>query len=95
MYVEDSGPTQYSAASRADDLRGLPPAYLMTGGLDLFRDENIDYARRLMNAGIPVDLAVFPGAVHAFDVLAPQAAVSRRSVFHQISALKHALARKV
>ena len=42
----------YAAPTRADDLSGLPPALVTVGTLDLFRDENIDYAQGLMAAGV-------------------------------------------
>jgi len=58
----------YAAASRAGDLSGLPAAYVMVGALDLFYDEDIDYASRLVAAGVPTELHVYPGAPHGFDV---------------------------
>lgn len=93
MYVEEDGPSYYAAAARVPDVTGLPPTYIMTGALDLFRDECLIYARRLMEAGIPVDLAVFPGAPHGFELLAPNAGVSQRANAHMIEALKAVLAR--
>jgi acetyl esterase/lipase len=54
----------YAAAARATDLAGLPPAYICVGGVDGFRDEDIEYARRLNVAGVPADLHVFSGAPH-------------------------------
>jgi acetyl esterase len=64
----------------AEDLTGLPPAYIVTGALDLFLDEDLDYARRLIDAGVPTELHVYPGAIHAFEMvpdtrLAQQAAM--------------------
>lgn len=56
--------------SLADDLAGLPPCWIGTGSLDLFFDENLDYAKRLTAAGVPVELHVYPGAVHAFNAIA-------------------------
>ncbi|MCA8901085.1 MAG: alpha/beta hydrolase [Hyphomonas sp.] len=56
----------YAAAARAEDLAGLPPTFLSTGAMDLFTEENLDYARRLMAAGVPVELHVYPGAPHGF-----------------------------
>lgn len=92
MYVEEEGePSCYAAAARAKDLSGLPPAYIMTGDLDLFRDEDLIYANRLIAAGVPVDLAVFPGAPHGFEMLAPKAQVSRRAMAHRLEALKQVL----
>jgi acetyl esterase/lipase len=68
----------YAAPARATDVAGLPPTWLATGELDLFRDEDIAYASRLLTAGVPTELHVYPGAVHGFDLFAPDAAVTRR-----------------
>jgi acetyl esterase/lipase len=68
----------YAAAARATDLTGLPPTYVSVGALDGFSDEDIDYAVRLRHAGVPVELHVFPGAPHGFD-LATTALVTQRS----------------
>lgn len=57
----------YAAASRATDLAGLPPAYIMVGSLDLFLDEDIDYAQRLLHAGVPTELHIYAGGPHGFD----------------------------
>lgn len=57
----------YAAAARATDLAGLPPTFLSVGALDLFVEENLDYGRRLLQAGVPTEVHVWPGAVHAFD----------------------------
>jgi len=58
----------YAAAARAHDLSDLPPALVITGGADGFRDENIDYARRLGQAGVPTDLTVIAGAPHGVQM---------------------------
>ncbi len=68
----------YAAAARAGDLSGLPPALVTVGMLDLFRDENIDYAQRLMAAGVPTDLQVYPGMYHGAEMSVMDAAVSTR-----------------
>lgn len=52
----------------ADDLRGLPPTWIAVGNLDLFFDEDLDYARRLVGSGVAVELHSYPGAFHGFDV---------------------------
>ncbi|HXV01563.1 MAG TPA: alpha/beta hydrolase [Caulobacteraceae bacterium] len=57
----------YAAPARAESLAGLPPTFISTGALDLFVDEDVDYARRLMRAGVPTELHVYPGAFHGFD----------------------------
>lgn len=56
----------YAAAARCEDLSGLPPAFLAVGDLDLFLEENLEYARRLARAGVPLELRVYAGAVHGF-----------------------------
>lgn len=81
----------YAAAARATDLADLPPTYLMTGALDLFVDENIDYARRLIAAGVPTEFHLYPGAFHGFD-LAPDAAVAQQARADRLAALRRALA---
>ena len=80
----------YAAAARADDLADLPPTFISTGALDLFVDEDIDYARRLGRAGVPVELHVYAGAFHGFDLVpsAPVAATARRD---SLNALRRAL----
>ncbi|UEG16619.1 alpha/beta hydrolase [Pantoea ananatis] len=56
----------YAAPARASNLAGLPPVWIGVGTLDLFLDENLDYAQRLIRAGVAVDLHVWPGAFHGF-----------------------------
>lgn len=68
-----------AAPARADDLTGLPPATLLVGDLDLLIGENLRYATTLIRSGVPTDLHVFPGAYHAFMLMAPQAGVSVRA----------------
>src|SRR3954471_19882895 len=68
----------YAAAARATDLAGLPPTLIVVGSADVFRDENIAYANRLLAAGVPTELHVYPGACHGFDGIVPNAAVSKR-----------------
>ncbi|RZM00244.1 MAG: alpha/beta hydrolase, partial [Sphingomonas sp.] len=85
---EDVSP--YCAAARATDLSGLPPTFIMTGTLDLFVDEDIDYARRLIAAGVATELHVHPGAFHGFDAL-PGPAVANRAQAARLDALARAL----
>ena len=74
-----------------ENLSGLPPAYIMVGELDLLRDENIDYAARLMQAGISTELHVVPGVFHSFIQAVPNAGVSIRAVSESNTALKRTL----
>lgn len=80
----------YAAAARATDLSGLPPTYIMTGTLDLFLEEDIEYARRLLRAGVPTELHVFPGGMHGFDIL-PVGDVATAAQAARLAALKRAL----
>jgi acetyl esterase/lipase len=57
-----------AAPARATDLSGLPPSYLAVGTVDGFRDEVIDYATRLSQAGVPTDLRVYAGAPHGLQI---------------------------
>ncbi|MGC7094723.1 alpha/beta hydrolase fold domain-containing protein [Amycolatopsis lurida] len=66
----------YAAPARAEDLSGLPPAFIDVGSAETFRDEAVDYATRLWHAGGQAELHVWPGGFHGFDGLAPQAAIS-------------------
>ena len=91
LYAEENGASAYAAAARATDLTGLPPAYIMCGDLDLFLDEDIIYANRLRSSGVPVELAIYPGAPHGFNGFAPHAAVSKRANASIRMALEHAL----
>lgn len=86
---EDVSP--YAAPFRATDLSGLPPAYISVGDLDLFLHENITYAQRLLEAGVPTELHVYPGAFHAFDGTAPTADVSQRMIAERNHMLKRIL----
>lgn len=67
----------YAAASRATDLTGLPATFIDVGTVETFRDEDIDYATRLSQAGVSVELHVWPGGIHGFYNLAPAASISR------------------
>src|SRR5215469_6830734 len=91
-YLGGAKPDQYAAPARAEDLSGLPPAYIDVGTVDLFRDEDIAFATRLMQAGVPTELHVNPGAYHAAEVFAPQSALSERIWTRRYEALRRALA---
>ncbi len=85
-----AGVSPYAAPARAEDLSGLPPTFISTGALDLFLDEDLDYARRLTRAGVPVELHVYPGAVHAFD-LAGTVEVALQARGDSLAALRRAM----
>jgi acetyl esterase/lipase len=64
------GVSPYAAAARAEHLAGLPPTYICVGALDLFLEEDMEYARRLIREGVPTELHVYPGAYHGFNMAA-------------------------
>ena len=81
------GVSPYAAPARADDLSGLPSAFVITAALDLFVEENFEYARHLMRAGVPTEVHCYPGAIHGFYSL-PVSEVSARAVAEGHAALK-------
>jgi len=87
-----TGVSEYAAPARASDLTKLPRTFISTGALDLFLEEDIEYARRLMRCGVPVELHVYPGAYHGFD-LAPDARVSKQAQRDSVDALRRSMAR--
>lgn len=86
----------YAAAARAETLEGLPATFINVGALDLFLEEDVEYARRLIRAGVPTELHVYAGAYHGFRMVA-DAQVTQAAQRDQLTALKRAfdLARRV
>ncbi|HEX4864704.1 MAG TPA: alpha/beta hydrolase fold domain-containing protein, partial [Acidimicrobiales bacterium] len=70
----------YAVPARAQDLSQLPPAFISVGGADGFRDEDIEYALHLSQAGVPTELHVYPGAPHGYQMFvdSPVAIQNRR-----------------
>jgi acetyl esterase/lipase len=91
-YLGGKPADQYAAPARAEDVSGLPPTFIDVGTVDLFRDEDIAFAQRLMQAGVPCELHVYPGSYHAAETFAPDAALSRRIWDTRIEALRRAVA---
>ena len=79
----------YAAAARADHLEGLPPTFISVGALDLFLEEDMEYARRLIRAGVPTELHVYPGAFHGFN-MATEAKITQIFQRDQLAALARA-----
>lgn len=79
-----------AAPARCADLSGLPPTCITTAALDLFAEEDLEYARRLIRAGVPTEIYLAPGAFHGFDAMAPDAEVSRQFTEVGLKALARA-----
>ena len=80
----------YAAPARADDLSGLPPAYVSVYENDPLRDEGLAYASSLLTSGVSVELHLFPGTFHRSAIITG-AAVSRRQAAETIDALRRGL----
>lgn len=79
--------------ARVRDLSGLPPAFIGTGSIDLFVNENLEYARRLIEAGVPTEMLVVAGGYHGFDEIVPAAPATLRFVQVRDAAIARCFAR--
>lgn len=89
-YLRGADP-QVAVPSRHTDLSGVAPAWVGVGTLDPLHDEDVEYARRLVEAGVPCELDTVPGAFHGFDMVARAAGVSKAFFDRQCEVLQHAL----
>tara|TARA_R110002049_G_scaffold23490_57_gene82869 strand:- start:671 stop:1651 length:981 start_codon:yes stop_codon:yes gene_type:complete len=80
----------HAAPARAEDLSGLPPAYVNTMEFDPLRDEGVEYALKLMRAGIATELHSFPGTFHGSSLFS-SAQISRRESREMFTVLGRAL----
>lgn len=81
------GVSHHAAPARTETVEGLPSTYIDVGGLDIFRDEDVAYASRLLRAGISTELHVYPGVPHAFEAFAPGTSVATRAVENRLKAI--------
>ncbi|WP_297773790.1 alpha/beta hydrolase [Mycobacterium sp.] len=89
-----AGPEARSEAAvpaRRSEVAGLAPALITCAEIDPFRDEAIDYAQRLLHAGVSTELHVFARACHGFDSLLPEWPGSQHMFALQGDALSSAL----
>jgi acetyl esterase/lipase len=80
----------YAAPARAGELAMLAPATILTAELDLFRDENFEYANRLLLAGVPTEFHMYPSVHHGFDRHNPQGKQAKRMLADRDAALARA-----
>jgi acetyl esterase/lipase len=71
--------TPYAAPARCSDYSKLPPTITYVGSLEPFRDETKAYVESLRQANVPVEFEIFDGAFHGFDVMVPDAPISKRA----------------
>jgi acetyl esterase len=81
----------YAAPALAGDLSGLPRTYLMIGEQDSVRDEALEFADRLLHAGVPVDLNLVAGMPHMFDIFGARIPAVIRAVDAWLAAVGEAL----
>jgi len=79
-----------SVPARVDNLKGLAPAFIAVGTIDLFLDEDVDYARRLIDAGVLTDLHLVPGAFHGFELFAPASDIAKSFHANLLAAFRQA-----
>jgi acetyl esterase len=89
-YLGGSPATAESVPGRCDDLVGIAKSFVTCSELDPLRDEAIDYATRLLHAGVATALHVIPGTCHGFDSYLPDWDVSQDLFALQGRALQHA-----
>lgn len=77
--------------ARVANLEGLPPAWIGVGSIDLFVDEDVEYARRLIAADVQTGLLVVPGAFHGFDGIAADTSIARSFKVAKLTALRRGL----
>ena len=77
--------------ARVVNLRGLPPTFIAVGAIDLFVEEDIAYSQRLIQAGVPTEIYVAPGGYHGFDIIVPEAKISKQFIAAWNDALRRGL----
>jgi acetyl esterase/lipase len=89
--VEGAKVSPYAAPARATDVSGLPSTYIDVGGLDLFRDESLAFAARLAAANVDVELHLYPGVPHGWELVAIAAPVTKKAIENRTRALQDLL----
>ncbi|KIW27333.1 uncharacterized protein PV07_07081 [Cladophialophora immunda] len=80
----DADVSPWAAPARVASVAGLPPVYIDVPDLDIFRDENIKYAARHAEAGIPLEMHVYPGLPHSFETFAPKISTAKSALANRV-----------
>ena len=81
-----------AAPARMTSTKGQPPAFIDCGTLDIFCVEDVEYAKKLLQDGVTTELHIYPGAVHAFELIAPQAQVTQKALQNRFNAINSIVA---
>lgn len=93
LSADDDAADPYACPAHAPDLAGVAPALVVTAELDPLRDEGEEYARRLVEAGVPVRVHRYPGMIHSFVDFEQSLSAARAAVEEAASALREAWSR--
>lgn len=89
MYLDGAdGGHPDTSPLRTPDLRGMPPAFILTVEDDVLRDEGEAYAKALEEAGVPVTLCRYDGPIHGFFRWLAKTELARRAVDDVAAALR-------
>lgn len=94
-YLGSTAPDQveiYASPGIAEDLTGLPPAFISVCEFDPLRDEGLDYGRRLLEAGVTTELHLYAGTFHNSAHALSHTGVSQRMLHDLHDAITRALA---
>ncbi|KAK3989774.1 Alpha/Beta hydrolase protein [Cladorrhinum sp. PSN332] len=79
--------SEYAAPARAKDVSGLPNTYIDVGGVDLFKDEAMAFAARLVAADVETEFHLYPGVPHGWEWVSATAPVTKKAVQNRVWAL--------
>ena len=85
--IKSGDVSPYASPAHVKDVSGLPSTYIDCGTLDLFRDEDTEYARRLAAANVDVEYHLYPGVPHGFEAIAPNITASKQATANRMKAL--------
>lgn len=90
-YLGGQKPDQHSSPAIATNLKGLPPAYIDVGEMDMFCDEDLDFVKRLGEADVRVEFHLWPGVYHGAEIFAPDAPISKNIVATRLAGIRRLL----